>query len=144
MLSALPETPPLTNLGTKEQVVWDYALKSFNEWGVHPIDLMRQELTSLGATPMARLPKQGYVTTAGQVVSKQKPPTAKDYAFFDIEDGPQRAQIIISPALGDTHRAMLVEVRVLLVSGWLEKRGKAWTIRAEKIVDPFAGQLLLD
>ena len=144
MLSALPETPPLTNLGAKEQVVWDYALKSFNEWGVHPIDLMRQELVALGATPMARLPKQGYVTTAGQVVSKQKPPTAKGYAFLDIEDGSDRCQVIISPEMGESHRAMMVEVRVLLVSGWLEKRGKAWTIRAERIVDPFAGRLLLD
>jgi error-prone DNA polymerase len=113
-----------------------------NEWGVHVIDLMRQELRSLGATPMSKLPQRGYVTTAGQVVSKQKPPTAKDYAFFDIEDGPQRAQVVISPLLGETHRTMLVEVRVLLVSGWLEQRGKAWTIRADTIIDPFAGRLL--
>jgi hypothetical protein len=115
-----------------------------NKWGVHVTDLMRQELRALGAAPMASLSKRGYVKTAGQVISKQKPLPAKDYAFFDIEGGSQRAQVVISPALGEQHRTTTSMARVLLVSGWLEQRGKAWTIRADTIIDPFAGRLLLD
>lgn len=96
---------------------------------------MRQQLLSLGAVPMARLPPHGHVTTAGVVIAKQKPPTAKEFAFYVIEDGPLRAQVVISPALWETERTALREAGVLVVTGWLEKRGRAWTIRAESLAD---------
>ena len=70
MLSVLPETPALPELSVREQVAWDYRLKALNEWGVHPVDLMRQQLLSLGAVPMVRLPHHGHVTTAGVVIAK--------------------------------------------------------------------------
>jgi error-prone DNA polymerase len=135
MLSALPETPPLPELTVKEQIAWDYRLKSLNEWGVHPVDLMRQQLLALGAVPMVRLPHYGCVTTAGFVVAKQRPPTAKGFGFYVIEDGPLRLQVVISPDLWAQERDLLREARVLIVSGQLEKRGKAWTIRADQLVD---------
>lgn len=135
MLSALPETPPLPELSIREKVAWDYRLKALNEWGVHPVDLMRQQLLSLGATPMVRLPHHGFVTTAGVVIAKQRPPTAKGFAFYVIEDGPLRLQVVISPDLWESERRVLREARMLVVSGRLEKRGKSWTIRADQRVD---------
>ncbi|MDQ3398564.1 MAG: DNA polymerase III subunit alpha, partial [Deinococcota bacterium] len=135
MLSALPETPPLAELSVREKVVWDYRLKGLNEWGVHPVDLIRQQLLALGATPMVRLPHHGYVTTAGVVVARQRPPTAKGFAFYVIEDGPLRVQVIISPDLWEGERDLLREARVLIVSGRLEKRGRAWIIKADQLVD---------
>jgi error-prone DNA polymerase len=135
LLSALPETPQLPELGVREKVAWDYRLKAFNEWGVHPVDLMRQQLLALGAVPMVRLPHYGYVTTAGFVVAKQRPPTAKGFAFYVIEDGPLRLQVVISPDLWERERDLLREARVLVVTGMLEKRGRAWTIRADQLVD---------
>ena len=125
----------LPDLTVKEQVTWDYRLKSLNEWGVHPVDLMRRQLLSLGATPMARLPPRGFVTTAGVVVSRQKPPTAGGVAFYVVEDGPLRIQVVISPALWERSRSLLRDARVLIVSGDLEKRGRAWTLRAERLAD---------
>ena len=133
LLSALPETPPLPELGVRERVTWDYRLKGLNEWGVHPVDLVRQQLLSLGAAPMARLPHSGFVTTAGVVIAKQKPPTAKGFAFYVLEDGPLRLQVVISPALWERERAALRESGVLVVTGWLEKRGRAWTLRADTL-----------
>ncbi|CAA9556822.1 MAG: DNA polymerase III alpha subunit [uncultured Truepera sp.] len=135
MLSALPETPPLPELSVREQVAWDYRLKGLNEWGVHPVDLIRQQLLALGATPMVRLPHHGSVTTAGVVVARQRPPTAKGFAFYVIEDGPLRMQVVISPNLWARERDLLREARIMIVSGRLEKRGKAWTIRADQLVD---------
>jgi error-prone DNA polymerase len=137
VLSALPDTPPLPKLTVREQITWDYRLKSFNEWGVHPVDLMRQQLLALGAVPMVRLPHYGYVTTAGFIVAKQRPPTAKGFAFYVIEDGPLRLQVVISPDLWERERDLLREARVLLVTGLLEKRGRAWIIRAERLTDPY-------
>jgi len=135
MFSALPDTPPLPELGIKEQVMWDYRLKALNEWGVHPVDLMRQQLLALGAVPMVRLPHHGHVTTAGVVIAKQRPPTAKGFAFYVLEDGPLRLQVVLSPDLWQKERDVLREARVLVVSGQLEKRGRAWTIRADRLVD---------
>lgn len=135
MLSTLPETPLLPELTVRERVAWDYRLKGLNEWGVHPVDLMRQQLLALGATPMVRLPHYGHVTTAGVVIAKQRPPTAKGFAFYVIEDGPLRVQVVISPDLWVRERDLLREARVLIVSGQLEKRGRAWTVRADQLVD---------
>ncbi len=135
MFSALPDTPPLPELTVKEQVVWDYRLKGLNEWGVHPVDLMRQQLLALGAVPMVRLPHHGHVTTAGVVIAKQRPPTAKGFAFYVLEDGPLRLQVVLSPDLWQKERDVLREARVLVVTGQLEKRGRAWTIRADRLVD---------
>lgn len=135
MFSALPETPPLPELTVREQVAWDYRLKGLNEWGVHPVDLMRQQLLSLGATPMVRLPHHGYATTAGVVIAKQRPPTAKGFAFYVLEDGPLRMQVVISPDLWERERDLLREARVLLVTGFIEKRGRAWTLRADQLVN---------
>jgi len=135
VLSALPETPSLPELSVREKIIWDYRLKGMNEWGVHPVDLIRQQLLSLGATPMVRLPHYGNVTTAGVVIAKQRPPTAKGFAFYVIEDGPLRVQVVISSDLWENERGVLREARVLVVSGPLEKRGRAWTIRADQLVD---------
>ena len=135
MLSALPETPPLPELTVREKVAWDYRLKGLNEWGVHPVDLMRQQLLALGATPMVRLPHHGYVTTAGVVVARQRPPTAKGFAFYVLEDGPLRMQVVISPDMWERERDLLREARVLLVTGMLHKKGRAWTLRADLLAD---------
>ena len=135
MFSALPDTPPLPELSVKEQVMWDYRLKSLNEWGVHPVDLMRQQLLALGAVPMVRLPHHAHVTTAGVVIAKQRPPTAKGFAFYVLEDGPLRLQVVLSSDLWQKERDVLREARILVVTGWLEKKGKAWTLRAEQVVD---------
>ena len=130
LLSALPETPSLPNLSVKAQITWDYQTKAMSEWGVHPVDLVRQHLLSLGATPMARLPSCGVVTTAGLVVAKQKPPTAGGFAFYVLEDGPHRLQLVISPDLWEAQREVLRDAPLILATGGFEKRGRAWTLRA--------------
>lgn len=135
LLSALLNTPLLPELTVREKVAWDYRLKALNEWGVHPVDLVRQQLLSFRATPMVRLPHHGYVTTAGVVVARQRPPTAKGFAFYVIEDGSLRAQVVISPDMWERERDLLREAHILIVSGQLEKRGKAWTIRADQLAD---------
>ena len=133
LLSALPETPNLPKLPTKEQITWDYQTKRMSQWGVHPVDLIRQRLLSLGATPMARLPRCGFVTTAGLVVAKQKPPTAGGFAFYVLEDGPYRLQLVIPPNLWRQHRDLLRDAPFILAAGELEKRGRAWTLRATEL-----------
>ncbi len=52
-----------------------------------------------------------------------------------LENGPLYLQVFLSPDLWQKERDVLREARVLIVAGQLEKRGRAWTIRADRIVD---------
>lgn len=79
---------------------------------------------------MVQLPRHGFVTTAGLVVARQKPPTACGFAFFVLEDGAVRVQVVISPALCEQHHEVLRDASVLLVEGLLETEGLAVTLAA--------------
>ena len=132
LLRGLPPTPPLPELALWERVVWDHDNKGMNEQGIHPIDLMRHRLLGLGATPLQRL-RDGAVRTAGLVVSKQKPPTARGYAFFVLEDGPHRLQLVIEPELWERERETLRDAPVLLAEGDLYREGRALCLRANRV-----------
>jgi error-prone DNA polymerase len=75
----------------------------------------------------------GDTLTAGMVVAKQKPPTAKGFAFFMLEDGSTRAQLTISPQLWAEHREMLQQARILITQAYASKQGQALSLRAEQI-----------
>ena len=132
LFAALPETPPMPALSLKEQIIWDYTLKGMNEQGVHPIDLIRHDLRAFEATPFCFL-KEGWVKTAGLVVSRQKPPTARGFAFFVLEDGEHRVQLIISPDLWEQERETFRDAPVLLAEGQLFKEGMALCLKAARV-----------
>jgi error-prone DNA polymerase len=132
LLRGLPPTPALPQLELWERVVWDHDQLGFNPQGIHPIDLMRRELLGLGATPIGLLPG-GFVRTAGLVISKQKPPTANGYAFFVLEDGPERLQLVIAPELWTQQRNAFRDAPVLLAEGELYREGRALCLRAERV-----------
>ena len=132
LLRGLPPTPALPRLELWERVVWDHDRLGFSPQGIHPIDLMRRELLGLGATPIGLLPG-GFVRTAGLVVAKQKPPTANGYAFFVLEDGPERLQLVIAPELWGQQRNAFRDAPVLLAEGELYREGRALCLRAERV-----------
>jgi error-prone DNA polymerase len=127
--------PPFPELSAMEKLRWDFSLKGYSHHAVHPVDLYRNQLLELGATPMAQLSKvTGHVRTAGLVVARQKPPTARGFAFWLIEDNQERAQVVIPPALWEAKREVLRDGRLILAEGLLEREGRAWTLRAEGVV----------
>jgi error-prone DNA polymerase len=133
LFDGLPPLPPLEALGQAERTIWDYRAKGLSEAGVHPVDLMRGPLRDLGALPLARAP-EGEVRTGGLIVARQKPQTAKGFAFFVIEDGPERAQVVVTPDLWDAQWKVLRDARLLVVDGVLQRVGRAWTLRAQRVV----------
>ncbi|MDZ7799761.1 MAG: DNA polymerase III subunit alpha [Trueperaceae bacterium] len=133
LFATTPPTPPLEALAQAERIVWDYELKGMNEAGVHPVDLMRRELLDLGVTPMAQA-REGEVRLGGLIVARQKPQTAKGFAFFVIEDGTDRVQVVITPDLWDAQWRTLRDARMLVVDGVLHRDGRAWTLRAHRVV----------
>ena len=72
--------------------------------------------------------------TAGLVVGRQKPATAKGFAFFVIEDGPVRAQLILNPKLWEENRVLLRDASVLVVEGTVEETASQLAIKPELVL----------
>jgi len=134
LLSPAPKPPPLPAPGLRERFFQELETQGLSAIPLHPLDFVRGVLEELGATPIASL-KPGPVRTAGLVVARQKPPTAKGYAFFVLEDGPFRVQAVIPPALWESRYRVLRDGRVLVVEGEYQSGGTlaaqaVWTLDA--------------
>jgi error-prone DNA polymerase len=133
LFAAVPEAPRLPPLSTAERFVWDYQATRFSTLEMHPLDLVRDQLRELRAVPLRqarRLPRKAGVRTAGLVVGRQRPGTAKGFAFFVLEDGPDRAQLIIPPDLWDEQRRLLRDASVLVADAVVEDTGHQLMLKA--------------
>lgn len=130
-------TPPdLPALDLPERFVWDHHTARFSTLELHALDLVRDQLHELAAITLwqvRRLRRKDRCRTAGLIVSRQRPGTAKGFAFFVIEDGATRAQVIISPDLWDAHRVLLRDTSILVVDGVVEDTGYQLTLKAERL-----------
>ena len=66
-------------------------------------------------------------------MARQKPPTAKGFAFYMLEDGAVRAQLIIPPALWTAERVVLRDAAVLLVEADATRAGVNLSLRAQRL-----------
>ncbi len=133
LFAAVPELPELPPLSTAERFVWDYQTTRFSTLEMHPLDLVRDQLRELDALPLARarrLPRKADVRTAGLVVGRQRPGTAKGFAFFVLEDGPDRAQLIIPPDLWERRRQLLRDASILVADAVVEDTGHQLMLKA--------------
>lgn len=64
-----------------------------------PAGVHRGRLRDLGCGPLGSLRQGQNVWTAGLIVARQRPPTAKGFAFYVLEDAIGRVQAVISPDL---------------------------------------------
>ncbi len=138
LFSVPMKAPDLPRMTLPERFVWDYQTTRMSTLEVHAVDLVRDQLRELGCVPLLRLrrtPRKTQVLTAGLVVGRQRPGTAKGFAFFVIEDGPVRAQVIISPDLWDEQRVLLRDASMLVVDGVVEDTGHQLTLKAVRLAE---------
>lgn len=138
LFTLAPSAPELTPLTLQERYVWDHQTTRFSTLEIHAIDLVRDQLLELRCVPLRRLrhaPRKSEVRTAGLVVGKQRPPTAKGFAFYVLEDGPVRAQLIIPPDLWDAQRVLLRDASILVTDAILEDTGYQLTLRACRLAE---------
>lgn len=125
--------PPLPTLDTMTRFAWDHVTARFSHLELHALDFVRGQLRDLAAITLwqvRRTPRRHRVRTAGLVVSRQRPPTANGFAFYVIEDGPTRAQVVISPDLWTRHRTLVRDASILIVDAILDDIGPQLTLRA--------------
>jgi error-prone DNA polymerase len=126
---------PLTAMTASERLVADYAGTSLTI-GPHPMSFRRHELSMRGIMRAAELPhiRTGRrVRTAGMVITRQRPGTAKGFVFLTLEDETGVANIIVRPDFYDKEKVTLVSAPFLIVEGIVQTEDGVTAIRAEKV-----------
>jgi error-prone DNA polymerase len=133
---------PLEPMTETERLVADYAGTGLT-LGRHPMSFRRHDLSMRGVLRAMDLPhvRAGRrVRTAGMVITRQRPGTAKGFVFLTLEDETGIANIIIRPDLYATARLVVIESPFLLVEGVLQNQEGVTSVRAERVsrLDGFA------
>ena len=126
---------PLAAMTPSERLIADYAGTSLTI-GPHPMSFRRHELSMRGIMPATELPhaRTGRrVRTAGMVITRQRPGTAKGFVFLTLEDETGVANIIVRPDFYDKEKLTLVEAPFLIVEGIVQTEDGVTAIRAEKV-----------
>ncbi len=143
-----PGQSPLQEMNVHERLVADYTGTGLTV-GPHPLTFRRRELAMRGVLPAIELPraKSGRrVRTAGMVITRQRPGTAKGFVFLTLEDETGISNIIIRPDLYATERLTVVESSFLLVEGLLQNQDGVTSIKAERMskLDGFPDEAAID
>ena len=93
------------------------------------------------STPRARAFSQGidavpngrHVRTAGCVIARQRPGTAKGFVFLSLEDETGISNAIISPDLLEQNRVVILSEKFLLLEGVLQNQEGVISIRVQRI-----------
>ncbi len=126
---------PLPEMSAGERLVADYAGTGLTV-GPHPMRFRRHELSTKGVLRAIDLPlvKSGRrVRTAGMVITRQRPGTAKGFVFLTLEDETGISNVIIRPDVYARDKAIVVESPFLLVEGWLQIQEGVTAIKAERL-----------
>jgi len=139
---------PLSEMTISERLVADYAGTGLTV-GPHPLTFRRHELAMRGVLPAIELPKARAgrrVRTAGMVITRQRPGTAKGFVFLTLEDETGISNIIIRPDLFATDRLTIVESSFLLIEGVLQNQDGVTSIKAERVskLDGLADDAAID
>jgi len=125
----------LEEMTISERLIADYTGTGLTV-GPHPLTFRRRELAMRGVIPALDLPRQRAgrrVRTAGMVITRQRPGTAKGFVFLTLEDETGISNIIIRPDLYAADRLTVVESSFLLVEGILQNQDGVTSIKAERM-----------
>ena len=127
-------TSPLTEMTNGEETLADYEAMELTT-GPHLLAHFREKLRADGvvtAKEMKRMANGRRVATAGAVIVRQRPGTAKGFVFLTLEDETGISQAIVSPDLFREHRALIVSSAGLIVEGTLQNNNGQCSVRAER------------
>src|SRR3954453_9997447 len=103
--------------------------------GPHLLTHFRPQLKRDGvhtAMELKQLPNGKRVATAGAIIVRQRPGTAKGFVFLTLEDETGISQAIVKPDLFREHRALIVGSPGLIVEGILQNPAGQCSVRADK------------
>jgi error-prone DNA polymerase len=139
---ALDADSPLPEMSEREENEADYRSAGLTA-GPHLMSFLREDLRRQGVLSKAELeaqPNGACVRTAGAVIVRQRPGSAKGFVFVTLEDETGLLQAIVRPDLFQAQRATVLDAKVLWVEGILQKEKENLSVRAQrlKIIDASA------
>ena len=134
--SPLPvnRTSPLPEMSAGQETIADYQAMEMTT-GPHLVEHFRAQLNQdnvVAAADLKKLPNGRRVATAGAVIVRQRPGTAKGFVFLTLEDETGMSQAIVHPNLFREHRTLIVTSPGLVVEGILQTTDGQASIKAEK------------
>ena len=84
------------------------------------------------------------VRTAGIVLMRQRPQSAKGVTFLTLEDETGQVNVIVWESVGREQRRAMIESRLLEVQGELQRQEGVMHVIARRLIDrsPLLGELL--
>ena len=104
----------------------------------HPVALLRGSLAERGVIPNQDLweqPNGRTVMAAGLVITRQRPGSASGVTFVTLEDETGHVNLIVWKRVATAQRAPLLESRLLLVRGALQREGDVLHVIAQRLTD---------
>ncbi|MEA2680261.1 MAG: error-prone polymerase, partial [Candidatus Binataceae bacterium] len=118
-----PVQAPLPEMSELEETLADYAATGHTT-GPHLMAYLRPSLKSRGilsADELTRGKHESWAKTAGVVIVRQRPGTAKGFLFITLEDETGIANLIVTPTLFQKNRMLLRSAGILLAEGVLQR-----------------------
>jgi error-prone DNA polymerase len=137
------ERLPLQSMTDTERLIADYSGTGLTV-GRHPMQYRRETLRAhgiLAAADLQKKPNGAWVRSAGCVIARQRPGTAKGFLFISMEDESGITNVIVSPNLFEQERLVVTRSRFLLVEGPLQNQNGVVHIRAKRLA-PLSDQAI--
>jgi error-prone DNA polymerase len=115
----------------------------------HPLALLRDRLEKRGVIDTQALwglPNGRWVTTAGLVITRQRPGSASGVTFVTLEDEVGYVNLIVWKRVADEQRAALLESRLLEVRGQVQREGDVLHVIAQRLgnLSALLGDLMVE
>jgi error-prone DNA polymerase len=104
----------------------------------HPMELLRRRLDAGGVLSAAQIrehPHGEFIQTAGLVITRQRPGSAKGVFFVTLEDETGHSNLIVWNAVALRQRRVLLNSVLLKVSGEIQREGDVLHIVVAKLED---------
>ncbi|MES2035208.1 MAG: error-prone DNA polymerase [Pseudomonadota bacterium] len=104
----------------------------------HPVTFVRNDLRRQGFIPCAQAAgsKDGkWLKTAGLVLVRQMPASAKGVMFITVEDESGVANLVVWPTLFEKQRRVVLAARMLGIEGRIQREGEVVHLIAYKLFD---------
>jgi error-prone DNA polymerase len=134
-LEPAAEASPLATMDPLERLNADFQGTSLTV-GRHPMAHWRAVLDRRGvlrAADLASVPDGKWVKSAGCVICRQRPGTAKGFLFLSLEDETGIANGIVVPKLFEENRLVILTNPYLLVEGFLQNQQGAISIKVQRV-----------
>jgi error-prone DNA polymerase len=123
-------------MSTEERLIADYAGTGLTV-GKHPMAYRRAELRRqrvLSADELRTGRDGEFVRTAGCVIARQRPGTAKGFVFISMEDETGIANVIVTPDLYERERLVVTRSKFILAEGPLQNQDGVIHIKATHLM----------